>query len=142
MVQELNSLAHSTVFSSRPSFLQPHAHDGDFSDLHSSRIQNLPGYQKTDLSHRLNFVVVFQAIEIERLTQELEGLRVRAKDWERQQINYENYQVQIRELTERCHLYEVQKDGIEEELIHMKQFCEKIMGEFEQYRLSHSEASV
>ncbi len=38
-----------------------------------------------------------------------------ARDWERQRLNYENYEVQIRELTERCHAYELQRAGSEEE---------------------------
>jgi uncharacterized coiled-coil protein SlyX len=57
----------------------------------------------------LNFVVVFQAIEIERLSVEIETLRVKIKDFERQLGNYENYEVQIRELTEKCHSYELQR---------------------------------
>ena len=70
---------------------------------------NLPGHRKEDLSSKMNFVVVFQTIEIERLSQEIEALRVKLKDFDRQRTNFENYEVQIRELTERCHMYELQR---------------------------------
>jgi hypothetical protein len=40
--------------------------------------------------------VVFQTIEIERLSQEVEVLRVRIKEYERQLFNAQNYEVQIR----------------------------------------------
>jgi uncharacterized coiled-coil protein SlyX len=58
------------------------------------------------MSNRLNFVVVFQTIEIERLSNEVEALRVALKDAERQNFNIQNYEVQIRELTEKCFAYE------------------------------------
>jgi uncharacterized coiled-coil protein SlyX len=51
------------------------------------------------MSTRLNFVIVFQTIEIERLSNEVEALRVALKDAERQNFNVQNYEVQIRELT-------------------------------------------
>ena len=41
----------------------------------------MPGYKKEDLSAKVNFVVVFQGMEIERLSREIEMLRVKAKDW-------------------------------------------------------------
>ena len=50
----------------------------------------------------MQFIVVFQTIEIERLSQEIEVLRVKIKEYERQLFNYSNYEVQIRELTEKC----------------------------------------
>jgi hypothetical protein len=42
------------------------------------------------------FVVVFQAIEIERLSTEVESNRIKIKDFERQIFNAQNYEVQIR----------------------------------------------
>jgi len=36
-----------------------------------SRIQNLPNYKKRDLSECPQFIIVFQAIEIERLSAEV-----------------------------------------------------------------------
>jgi uncharacterized protein involved in exopolysaccharide biosynthesis len=56
--------------------------------------------------------VVFQTIEIERLTQEVETLRIMVRDAERQRLNFENYEVQIRELTERCHAYELHREDL------------------------------
>ncbi len=44
-------------------------------------IQNLPGtHRKIDLTNKLDYVVVFQAIEMERLSIEIESLRVNLKD--------------------------------------------------------------
>lgn len=91
---------------------------------------NLPGHRKDDLSSKINFVVVFQTIEIERLSQEVEALRVKLKDFDRQRQNYENYEVQIRELTERCHMHELQREGMDEEAERMKIFCEKLYRQF------------
>lgn len=54
--------------------------------------------------------MVFQTIELERLSLEIEALRVSLKDRERQLINYENYEVQIAELTEQCLNTEGQRD--------------------------------
>lgn len=67
-----------------------------------SRIQNLPNYKKTNLGENIQFIVVFQTIEIERLSSEIEVLRVKLKEYERQLFNASNYEVQIRELTEKC----------------------------------------
>lgn len=36
-----------------------------------SRIQNLPNYKKTNLGENIQFIVVFQTIEIERLGNEI-----------------------------------------------------------------------
>lgn len=41
----------------------------DECDFSRSRIEHLPSYHKTDLSHKPHFVIVFQTIEIERLSQ-------------------------------------------------------------------------
>jgi len=71
-------------------------------DLRKSRIQNLPNYKKTNLGDNIQFIVVFQTIEIERLSSEIEVLRVKLKEYERQLFNASNYEVQIRELTEKC----------------------------------------
>jgi hypothetical protein len=52
---------------------------------------NLPSHKRETLECRLDFVVVFQTIEIERLSVEIETLRVRLLDSERQIFNYKNY---------------------------------------------------
>jgi hypothetical protein len=54
--------------------------------------------------------VVFQTIEIERLSNEIELLRVKLKEAERQLFNAANYEVQIKELTEKLFNYENQLD--------------------------------
>lgn len=56
-----------------------------------SRIQNLPNYKKTNLGDNIQFIVVFQTIEIERLSQEIEVLRMKLKEYERQLFNTANY---------------------------------------------------
>jgi hypothetical protein len=61
-----------------------------------SRIQNLPNYKKTNLGDNIQFIAVFQTIEIERLSQEIEVLRMKLKEYERQLFNFANYEVQIR----------------------------------------------
>ena len=42
--------------------------DGTSYEMKKSRINNLPGHNKSDMSLRLPFVVIFQTIEIERLS--------------------------------------------------------------------------
>lgn len=64
--------------------------------INRSRIQNLPNYKKTNLGDNIQFIVVFQTIEIERLSSEIEVLRVKLKEYERQLFNASNYEVQIR----------------------------------------------
>ena len=58
------------------------------------------------MAGNLEFVVGFQTIEIERLSLEIESNRIKIKDFERQIFNAQNYEVQIRELTEKCFAYE------------------------------------
>ena len=67
-----------------------------YNDLRKSQIQNLPSYRKVGLGDNLPMVVVFQAIEIERLSMEVESGRIKVKDYERQIFNAQNYEVQIR----------------------------------------------
>jgi len=56
----------------------------------------------------VSFIVVFQTIEIERLSNEIELLRVKLKEAERQLFNAANYEIQIKELTEKVFNYENQ----------------------------------
>lgn len=55
-------------------------------------------------------MVVFQGIEIERLSTEVEWSRVRIKELERQSFTSDNYEVQIRELTDRIFAFERNKE--------------------------------
>jgi hypothetical protein len=68
----------------------------------------LPNYKKSNLGENVSFIVVFQTIEIERLSNEIELLRVKLKEAERQLFNAANYEIQIKELTEKVFSYENQ----------------------------------
>jgi len=68
----------------------------------------LPNYKKSNLGENVSFIVVFQTIEIERLSNEIELLRVKLKEAERQLFNAANYEIQIKELTEKVFNYENQ----------------------------------
>lgn len=52
---------------------------------------HLPMHKKIDLAGKIDMVVVFQAIEIDRLSNEIECLRITLKDSEWELRNYENY---------------------------------------------------
>jgi hypothetical protein len=60
-------------------------------ELRKSRIQNLPNYKKSSLGDNINFIVVFQTIEIERLSREVELLRMKIRENERELFNAQNY---------------------------------------------------
>lgn len=75
--------------------------------------------------------MVFQTIEIERLSQEIEVLRVRLKEYERQLFNASNYEVQIRELTERCYSQEKEIFEYREEYEKLNKICETLYHENE-----------
>lgn len=66
------------------------AADG-YNDLRKSQIMNLPNHKKIGLGENLPMVIVFQTIEIERLSMEVESLRIKLKDFERQIFNSQNY---------------------------------------------------
>jgi hypothetical protein len=85
--------------------------DGGSADLSRSKITNLPGYKKAFLGDNLPVVVVLQGIEVQRLRTENEGLAVRVKEFEHKMFNVHNYEVQIRELTERVFELEREKEG-------------------------------
>ena len=75
--------------------------------------------------------MVFQTIEIERLSQEVEVLRVRTKEQERQLFNAQSYDVQIRELTEKCFAQERDLDEFREEYEKLNKICETLYHENE-----------
>lgn len=93
-----------------------------------SRIEHLPSYRRGDLSGRLDFVVVFQTLEIERLSTEIEALRVMLRDAERQISNSLSYEVQIRELTENCHQLEQQQGEYQHQVEQMSLACNALYG--------------
>ena len=108
----------SSSFSGKRSFINTaYSNDStDYGDMRKSKIQNLPSFKKTNLGENMPFVVVFQAIEIERLSTEVESNRVKIKDFERQIFNAQNYEVQIRELTEKCFSLEMERGKLMEEI--------------------------
>lgn len=55
-------------------------------------------------------------MEIERLSQEIETLRVELKDTERQAFNCQSYEIQIRELSDQCHNYDLELADYKEEV--------------------------
>lgn len=79
-------------------------------------------------------MVVFQAIEIERLSVEIESLRVRLADGERQVFNHQSYEVQIRELTERCFELEGRKAGLEQEIVGLRLNSRQAQLQVDDYR--------
>lgn len=125
MVQDLSSLYNSHLINNRSTFITTTLSDAD-NDFRKSRIQNLPGYRKENLGDKLNFVVVFQAIEIERLSMEIQSLRVALKDAELQAFNVSNYEVQIRELTERCFCYDQERDRYREQNDKLNMVCRRM----------------
>ena len=91
-------MERSSSFAGKRSFINT-AYSNDpmeFTELNKSKIQNLPNFKKIILGDNMPFVVVFQTIEIERLSAEIESNRVKIKDFERQIFNAQNYEVQIR----------------------------------------------
>lgn len=75
--------------------------------------------------------MVFQAIEIERLSHEVEWSRVHIKELERLNFNNQNYEVQIRELTDRIYAFERGKVLYIEENEKMNMICQQLYGELE-----------
>lgn len=107
-----------------------------------SRIQNLPNYKKTNLGENIQFIVVFQTIEIERLSSEIEVLRVKLKEYERQLFNSANYEVQIRELTEKCFSMEREREEYREEMEKLNKICETLYHENEMLKQRLSEMDI
>lgn len=84
-------------------------------------------------------MVVFQTIEIERLSWEIEKQRVNLLDLQRQHANCYNYEVQIRELTERIHQLECERERHEQRCAEKDELCERIYMEYEAYKAAYGE---
>lgn len=82
-------------------------------------------------------MVVFQTIEIERLSLEIESLRVVLKDSQRQVSNYLNYEVQIKELTENCHLLEEQRLNYQNQAEKMSLACNSLYQQMSDAKRQH-----
>lgn len=83
---------------------------------------------------QLDFIVVFQAIEIQRLSEEVESNRVKLRDIEKLNFNCQNYEVQIRELTDRVYSYERSREQYLEENEKMNLICQQLYGELEEFK--------
>jgi hypothetical protein len=70
--------------------------------LMTSRIAHLPGDNHPDLTSEPRMLLVFQAIEIERLTAEVDLLNAKLKERSDRVINAGSYEVQIKELVDKC----------------------------------------
>lgn len=68
------------------------------------------------MTERADFVLVFQCIEIHRLSKEVELLRTTLADRESQAFIGSNYEVQIKELSERCFNADQEVARLREEL--------------------------
>ena len=86
----------------------------------------MPNYKKSNLGENVSFIVVFQTIEIERLSNEIELLRVKLKEAERQLFNAANYEIQIKELTEKVFSYENQLEDYRDEYEKLNKICETL----------------
>ena len=66
-------MERSSSFSGKRSFINTaySSNTMDYGDMRSSKIQNLPNFKKLNLGENMPFVVVFQSIEIERLSTEI-----------------------------------------------------------------------
>ena len=87
-------------------------------------------------------MVVFQGIEIERLSLEVEALRVQLKDAERQKFNSGNFEVQIRELTEKCFSLEVEREEYREEIEKMNMISQQLYDELEEMKRRYAEVDL
>lgn len=118
------------------------SNDVSYEELRKSRIQNLPNYKKTNLGDNLPFVVVFQTIEIERLSAEIESNRIKIKEFERQIFNAQNYEVQIRELTEKCFSLENERSKYAEETEKLNLICHQLYTELEDWKRKYAEIDL
>jgi predicted RNase H-like nuclease (RuvC/YqgF family) len=87
-------------------------------------------------------VVVFQTIEIERLSLEIESNRIKIRDFERQIFNAQNYEVQIRELTEKCFSYESERSKYLEENEKLNLICHQLYTELEEIKRRFAEVDL
>lgn len=110
---------------------------GEEDEVRKSRIEHLPSHRRESLSGKLQFVVVFQTIEIERLSLEIESLRVMLKDADRQIHNYLNYEVQIKELTENCHQLEEQRAHYQTQVEQMSLACNSLYQQLAEAKRTH-----
>ncbi len=81
-------------------------------------------------------------MEIERLSLEIESNRIKIKDFERQIFNAQNYEVQIRELTEKLFGYEMERTKYQEENEKLNVICHQLYTELEELKRKYSEIDL
>ena len=59
---------------------------------------------------------------------------MKVKEYERQLFNCDNYEIQIKELTDKCYRLESEKNSYREELFDNKQASELIINELEEVK--------
>ena len=64
-------------------------------------------------------------------------MRVRLKDADRQLINYQSYEIQIKELTENSHQIEMQNKDYQDELEKMSLACNNLYEELSSAKRDH-----
>lgn len=94
------------------------------------------------LGDNLPMVVVFQTIEIQRLSTEVESLRIKIKDFERQIFNAQNYEVQIRQLTEKLFSYEHEKETYISEIEKLNVICHQLYTELEDMKRKYAQVDL
>ena len=137
-------MERSSSFSGKRSFINTaYSNDpSEFGDLRKSKIMNLPNFKKVNLAENMPFAVVFQSIEIERLSTEIESNRVKIKDFERQIFNAQNYEVQIRELTEKCYGIEMERVRALEEIEKLNMISQQLYSELEEMKRKYAEVDL
>ena len=92
----------------------------------TSRLAHSPSDNHADLTSEPKMLIIFQAIEIERLTTEIDLLRGKLKGKEGKVLNAGSYEVQIRELMEKCNKLDDEKYSYREELAQAKDMNDQI----------------
>jgi hypothetical protein len=118
------------------------AEQHSMSDLTRSKISNLPGHKKMFMGDNLQMVAVVQAIEIDRLRIDNDELSIRLKEFEHKIFNAQNYEVQIRELTEKLFELEREKEGWSSENHKLTLVCQQLYGQLEDWKRKYSEVDL
>ena len=100
---------------------------GDHYDISKSLIARLPGDRKSFMGEHLDVICLFQAAEIERLTEYLSSYKLKFKEIERKDLDRQAYEVQINELTQLC----LDTEGLKIEVSKLKDFIKRLTAELD-----------
>lgn len=95
---------------------------GDPYDITKSLIATMPGHKKLFMGDNVEMVAFLQAAEIERLIEYLDEYRIKYKEVERQQLDRHSYEVQIKELAERC----AESEGLRLEVGKLREYIRRL----------------